>query len=180
MVSASYQAANEAIYRPDSNPAPSSLRGESLDMPGVHWADACVAQAVVQAAGASLPEFDHLRNHTEPAPVRRAWNLVVGVSLFERAIGPLQVSAAADHLALRRGPCAKLAACGAAVEVSVGLGGGDPLHRPLHAHLALQQHPEEDQRCARIRRQLCAFAALIIGVEEKAARVQPFEQRHTR
>src|SRR5690348_16413908 len=98
------------------------LGRESLDDP----APICpaVAQAVVQAAGAPLPELDHVGNDTVAAPVWRARHLparILGLSLGGT---PLQRLTVRNDTALRRGPGPALAAEWATGEVGIRL-----LHR---------------------------------------------------
>ena len=53
-------------YRKVRNTASSVSRPQPLDLPAIPIA--AVAQAVVQAAAAALPEFDLLRDHAVAAP----------------------------------------------------------------------------------------------------------------
>src|SRR5262249_15418833 len=88
--------------------------------------------------------------------------------------------AASDDLALVRGGGAELAADRAAVEVGIRLLGADTLNASLDANLALELHPEEDERGPRVLVQLGALAALVIAKEHEATLVHLLEQHHTR
>ena len=73
----------------------SGAGGEDF-LPGV-W-----AQAVVEPAGAPLPELDRVRNHTVATPVGRANDIVAaGVFLLKLRHALLKRGAALDHRALR-------------------------------------------------------------------------------
>ena len=69
-----------------------------------------VAQAIVQAPGAALPELDALGAHEEAAPVRRARDLGAGEALLRRPRTARSSSSRdGDDLALRRRPRADAA-----------------------------------------------------------------------
>src|SRR6266511_2689823 len=110
---------------------------EALDDPDT-IIPAAIAQAVVQPAGAALPELDRLGDHAVAAPVRRPGHLPVGVGGRELVQAALQRRTAVDRLALARGPGAQAAAERPALEVGVGLGRRDLLDAPFDADLALQ------------------------------------------
>ena len=61
---------------------------------------------------------------------------------------------------------------GRAREVGVGFGRARPARRrPFDAHLPLELGPEEQQRDARVGRELASLAAVVVRVEHEAARV---------
>src|ERR1051325_987738 len=131
-----------------SRATPSSRR-EPLDDPIVGVPKA-IAEAVVHAVGAPLPEFEKRGNGAIAAPVRRAGNGTVGVRRGELLEALVEIAAAGQDLALLRGPRAELRAARPRGPVVVGLLLGDAADRPLDAHLALQRRPPEHQRRARV------------------------------
>src|SRR4029450_4887898 len=146
---------------------------EPLDLPGVGGAS--VAEAVVEAVGAALPELDDLVGQAVAAPETGQGELAVlpGGHLGH---APLQDGPAVDHPALGGGGRAELAARRARVEVGLALGpggGGDPA---LDADLAFQLAPPEHQGGQRVGGQLGPLAALVVGVEAEAELVAPAQQ----
>src|SRR5690242_11017676 len=133
----------------------------------------------MQAVGAPLPELYGVGDDTKAAPVFRARNLLVLILRAQVGDPLFQLFAPGDHLALARRARAELAADGTAMEVGVGLLRRDRLDPSLDANLALHLWPEEGQRRPGDIRQLVAFAAPIVGVEDEAALVRPFEQHHS-
>ena len=105
-----------------------ALRGEALDAPAV--AGALVAQAIVQAPRAALPQLDALGAHEEAAPVRGARDLGAREALLDGRDGPLELLARGDDLALRRRPRADPRGARARGEVGVALGLGQALGVP--------------------------------------------------
>src|SRR6185436_8659257 len=63
-----------------------------------------------------------------------------------------------------------------ALEILLALLPPDLLDRALDPHLPLQRLPEEAQRRPRIARQLAPLAAVVVGVEGEAARVEGLQQ----
>src|SRR5688500_5370190 len=100
-------------------PVPTS-GGEALDHPGV--AGAAVAEAVVEAVGAALPELDHLGGEAVAAPEVGQGELAVREAGGQLGDPPLQGGAVVDHPALGGGGRAELAARGARGEVGLALG----------------------------------------------------------
>src|SRR5262245_9193540 len=87
----------------------SCLGGESLDNP-VPLGSFAVVQPVVQAIGPLLPELDLLRQKAKPAPALGHRQLALAVARRELSDAALELLAARDDLALRRGQRAELTA----------------------------------------------------------------------
>src|SRR5215218_11119571 len=109
---------------------------QSLDLPAV--AGAAVAEAVVETAGAALPELDDLVGQAVAAPEVGQGDLAVGRVGGQLGHPPLQDRPVLDDPALGRGGGAELAARRAGVEVGLALGPAGRRHRALDADLALQ------------------------------------------
>src|SRR5690606_12742928 len=113
---------DSGIIRPDEDiqPAPDlraggrhpikpGLRGQPLDLPCNALCSA-VHDPVMQPIPAALPEFDVIRLEQESAPIRRTWDVALGILLRGPGHGILQYLPAFDDAALRRDQCAQLAA----------------------------------------------------------------------
>ena len=102
--------------------------------------------------------------------------------MFGLGQAPLEGLARVQRLRLLRRPRAELAAARARGEVGVGLGVADDLDRALDPHLHAVAHarPVEQQRRMRIGLQFAALAAVEVGVEDEAARVEGLEQHGAR
>src|SRR6202023_2206622 len=111
-----------------------------------------VDQAIVEAAGASLPELDQLGAQAIAAPVLGHRHLSPGETLARRGHGGLELGAAGDRRALSRRPRARVL-----------------LDDPLDPHLAVAGRPVETQRRARIGGELARLAAAVVGEEDEAA-----------
>src|SRR5258708_36854240 len=129
--------------------------------------------AVVQAAAPSLPELDVVGHHAIAAPVRRALGLFP-VFGGERVPARLQPRAALDRVALWRGPRAGARADRPRVVVRARFVGAHLLGAALAAHLALELLPEERERHLGVRCDVAALAALVVGEEDEAARIDAF------
>src|SRR5579875_2111453 len=112
--------------------------------------------------------------------MRRARRFALGVLRFTFTQPLFEYAAPRNHLALLRSNGPKLAAFGAAVEVGIGHLGGDTLHLPLDAYLALKLGPVEHERRPGMGGQLLSLAALIVGVEDNTFRADPLQQDHAR
>src|SRR5512134_943125 len=159
---ASLDAANPAARRKPSTGSGS----EALNRPA--RAGAGVEQPVVQPVGAPLPELHRLRQQPVAAPVRRA-RRVLAVLVLHALEGALQRCTVGHALALCRGPGGEPGAERPRVEIGVGVRCRDFLRAALDAHLALELRPQEHQARARLRGELAALAARVVGVEDKAA-----------
>src|SRR5688572_3951050 len=165
-----------------SSPASRSRRiaasgRESLSGPKV--ALTTVAQAVMQAIGAALPELHRLRHQTIPAPVRRARRLVpmLATRLFHRVF---EDSPRGDGCALRRCPGGEPGAERARRIVGVGLRRGDFLHNAVDTHLPLEVGPEQHQAGLRALLELASFAAEVVGIKEESALLDAFQEHDAR
>jgi hypothetical protein len=69
---------------------------------------------------------------------------------------------------------------GARAVVRVGFFRRDLLHGALDAHLPLELLPEKNQRRRRVRREVMALAALVVGEEDQAALVGALQQADAR
>src|SRR4051812_48181686 len=79
---------------------------KAFDFPSL--AVARVAQAIVQSAAASLPEFDLLRDHAVSAPEVGYRNVAAGELNEQLGGAHLQLAARRQHAALLRHPCPDL------------------------------------------------------------------------
>src|ERR1700684_425530 len=110
---------------------------------------AAVAQAIVQAIGALLPDLEGLRKKAKATPVARRRQLAVGIALFELDDTTLELIAAADRLALGRSQRTELASARAAARVCVRLAGARMRDRTLDPHLPAKRVPVEQQSATR-------------------------------
>src|SRR6185312_16103278 len=140
------------------------------------------AHALVQAELGAVPELDRVRLDQVAAPVRRARH----VAAFELALvarhALVEALAAGQVLRLQRGPGADLAAARPRAQVRVGFLRLQLARHALHPHLhaTAQLLPVEAQRHLRVRRQLAALVAVVVGVEAQAALVHALQQHDAR
>src|SRR5688572_26130442 len=87
------------------------LWGEAFDDPSLKVAS--IAQTIVQAVGAALPEFDFGGGKDVPTPVGGHGDVVAGMFLLEFGEAALEGVAGGDHLALAGNVGAEAAAAGA-------------------------------------------------------------------
>src|SRR3954468_8381666 len=149
-------------------------RGEALERPAAVLA--AVAQAVVQAAAAPLPELDLLGLEQVAAPVLGPRHRRVGEALLDGGDAAVEVVARADDLALWRGPRRDLAAARARGEVRVALGRIQASHRPARADGAVLLEPAPRQRRDAAAVEVAALGAAVAREEAKAARVDAAQQ----
>src|SRR6185369_14406085 len=154
-----------------------SLGRESLAPPG--RAVAPVAEPVVQARLASLPELPRLGLQAVAAPVRRPRRLEQVPGAIARGVGK-QRRARFDHLALRRGPGTDARIERPRIEVGVGLRIAHLLDRALDADDALELDPVELERGERMDRELAALPALVVGEPDDAALIEPLDEDDAR
>src|SRR5215207_1198736 len=155
------------IPKPQRRPSYSRTYPPALDPP--------IHEPVVQPVLAPLPELERLRLDPIPAPVRRARDLAPLVRELQLPQAVLQRSPAPDLAALRAGPRPEAAAARAAGEVGVGLLVGDARGGTFYPDLPPQFAPVEEERAARVLRELAGLAALVVGVEDEAALVVALE-----
>src|SRR5690606_29641520 len=138
--------------------------GDAVDAPVVVGAD--VAQPVVQAILAALPELGRHRAHPPAAPVRRHGDLLdVGEPALDRRQMVVEGFPAADPRRLRRGPRPQLRPAGPSAPVLGRLLGADLLHLAAHRHLTLQRIPGEGHRGEPRRGQIVALGRRVVRVE---------------
>ena len=77
----------------------------------------CVAEAVVEAIVAALPEFDGFGDDSEATPEVGFRNRAGGETLFEFRVAGKEVVAGGDFRALVRDPGADAASAWAAIEI---------------------------------------------------------------
>src|SRR4051812_23211900 len=154
-----------------------SLGRKPLDPPAA--ARPRIDKAVVQPVGASLPEFNFVRNHAIAPPLRRTGRFlaVAAFRIFERL---LQDGAVLHSLALRRSPGGEPRTQRPRGEVRVGIGGADFLDPPFNAYLSLELGPHEHEARGAIRIQLAALAAAIVRIENKALALDPLKKDDAR
>ncbi len=150
------------------------LGGEAIDFPAGFGF--LVTEAIVEAAGAALPEFDEGGFDSEATPVGRAGDFLVLVLAFEFFEAVIEDVAVRDRLALVGCPGSEATIVGAAVEVLVGFFGADFFGNALDADLAFEFVPEEGEGGVGICYQLLAFVAVVVGEEGKATRIYVFKQ----
>src|SRR4030095_5511488 len=68
-----------------------------------------VTKTIVQSVRSALPEFDHIRFHSIPTPMRWQRNALVTEALGHLCHARIQHAASINHLALTRRPGAQLA-----------------------------------------------------------------------
>src|SRR2546428_4930026 len=118
--------------------------GEAFDAPGVAGA-ADVAQPVVQAVLAGLPELDPgwVQRGAAPTPGQRHLIRILFRQLEHAA---LEDFARANHLALRRPHRRDLCATRPAGEILEGCRASDLSHRTVDTDLVPRDRPVEDER----------------------------------
>src|SRR5690606_23622092 len=137
-----------------------------------------VAWPVVAAARARRRELPGARRQALAAPPPGGGGVVARVGGVQLAHPRLELLAACDDLALRRGERAQAAAARARARVRLRLLARDARHRPLDAHLPAELLPVEEQRRLRVRLQLAALAAAVVREEDEPALVVALEQDH--
>src|SRR5437016_997024 len=157
----------------------SSLRSQAFDAPAAFWVSR-VADAVVEAVVAMRPELDRLRTHPITAPVRRQRHRGAFVLRGQRGHRVLEHGAVSNHPALWRRPGAQLAGQRAVVEIGDRLLGRLLDNRAGHPHLPPQLRPVDDQRGARVLREVASLLAVVVGEEAEAALVNASQQDHPR
>src|SRR5512134_3013026 len=153
------------------------LWGQALDPPAM--AVAGVAEAIVHAVVAALPELDRLGLEEVAAPVLRPGD-ILAVELAHQLGEALFQLLALDGPAL--GGCVRpdLALTRPRGEVGVGLAVREPLDRAADAHLPVELAPVEDQCRPRVGGELAALDALVVREEAEALGGEPLEQDHPR
>src|SRR5581483_5793461 len=122
-----------------------------------------IAEAVVQPVVAVLPELPRVRREPEAAPPLRPRRLALQRELCDAPLEPL---ARLDRTALWRRGGGETRTERPRGEVRVRLGIGDPGDGALDAHLAAERLPVEEERRARVLRQLLPFAARVVREED--------------
>lgn len=98
----------------------------------------------MEAAGATLPEFNHLGKNLEPTPMRRAGHLL-GVFFVKPLIGLIQYRSVGNDLALRGGPGTVLAFFWAGLEIGIAEGLSRFFRPAFDSDLTLQGRPENTE-----------------------------------
>ena len=161
--------------------APRTTHGYSIRRVPVA-VDPLVALALVQAVTRAVPELDQFRHDPETGPVRRTRHLdalETGLHLGDpRARIPRATAASATAARPRR----RSGWGAAATRNRRRPPRRHRLDRALDFHLHAVAHhlPVEQQRRLRIAGQLPALAAVEVGVEHEAARVEALEQHGAR
>ncbi len=153
-----------------------SSRAEAPDGPGVVLAE--VGDAVVQAAGTALPEFNGDGGEAEAAPeVGEGDFAAFGPAMEEFGLALGEGLAVGDGGALEFGdPGTDLGAMGAAAEVGFGflaVGAGD---RAADEDLAFEFLPEKDEGGVGIFGEVDGFAGAVVGEEAEAMVVEALEE----
>ena len=156
-----------------------ALGADDHPLPHPGTAFLAIAQAVVQAALAALPELPLIGLEAVATPVRRARRHQHELRAKLGGIGH-QHAAARDHLALRAGPGANARIQRTAGKVFVAFGVAHFFDNALDAHHAFQLYPVELQRHIGVAGNLAALAAVVIGKPDDAALVKSLDQDHAR
>ena len=119
-----------------------------------------IQDAVVQAVGSSLPEFDLRWFYPVTTPMRGFGYLPVLKAFGIIIKGFLQPGFTRHYNALRRSPGADLAAIGPAVEISDAFFHTDLFGNTGDTNLAFQFFPEKNKAGIRIRFQFLPLAAM--------------------
>src|SRR4051794_3495293 len=149
--------------------------GEALERPGAALG-APVAQAVVEAALAALPELDRGRLEEVAAPVLGSRDLPAGEAGSDVGDAPLELGPRGDRLALRRGPRGDLAPARAGGEVGVALLGRQAADRAGRAHRAVLLEPAPRERRPAAAVEVARLRADVAREEAEAALVDPAQQ----
>ena len=143
-----------------------------------------VPNAVVEAVGAGLPEFEGVRGEPVAAPVTRAGDrvgcrrTVISELSHKIFVAGVQNCAVFDDGTLPGNPGGDLAAARAGVEIFVGFGGCQFGDLAGNANLAVQGFPVKDEGGVRVLGEFAPFLAFVVGEEGEAQVVEPFEQHH--
>ena len=138
-----------------------------------------VDEPVVHPAGPALPELHDLGPHAVAAPLLGHRHLV-GVGLLGLGVRRVELGPRGDHPGLVGGVGAEAGAAWPAREVRRHVGRRQHLRRPLDADLAFQRVPGEQQRTARLGRELLALARAQVGEEHEPLVGEALEQDHPR
>src|ERR1035437_2477364 len=154
-------------------PALPGLRGEAVDLPAAVVAG--IEEAVVEAAGAALPEFDGFRDDPVAAPERGQGDFTLGELRFHLGEFLQEERARRYDRALLGHPGTELGIAGTRGEIAERFGGADLFRAPLDDDLALQREPGEQQRGFRVGRELARLAAFVVGEKHEAVAVEVFQ-----
>lgn len=153
----------------------SGLGTEAFDAPGSIRLQT-VLEAIMEAIGASLPEFDCGRVEDEAAPMIGHGHHIIWKLCGETLHAVLEFSAAGKESGLRANPRGEPAAAGAGIEIGEGFVMGQRKDLPPGTHLAFEQFPMEADGGARVGCEFAAFTALQVGEELEASRIQALEK----
>lgn len=164
------------VIRPEAESLePFALRRQSLAHPAVVSRER-VANAVVKAVLASLPEFDFGRREAITAPGAWPFERLIARSSRDRGEFVLEDLSPWNDLTLVRHDGTELTASGSTLKVLIGFGIGGPFDPPLNPDLTFEYVPEKCKRRVRVSGELVALATRAVGVEHEAALIEPFEQ----
>jgi RimJ/RimL family protein N-acetyltransferase len=137
-----------------------------------------VAQAVVHAVVAVLPELVRLRDEPVPAPVLGPSQVVSLMFAGQRSHALIELRPRRQDRALLGRRRSELCSARTGGEVRVGFLPCDSFDRALDPHLPAELQPVEEQGSTRVRVQLGRLPARIAGEEDKAALVGSFQEDH--
>jgi len=134
----------------------------------------------VQTVLPTRPEFKDLRDNTIPSPMGRTGDRAFRVQFLDLPYPCLECFPRGKGPALVRCPCAELRAARPLGKVSVRFFGQGPCHLSLDPDLPVQRLPPEEESRAGAARDLTAFAAFVIRVEDKPPLVERAQEDHAR
>ena len=138
--------------------------------------DASEEEAIVDAAGAALPELDGVRDDAVAAPEGRERDFAVLEFGFNFLEFLEEDFFGGDDFGLVGNPCADLGFAGAGHEVFEGFSGGDFFCDALDDNLAFEGDPRKQQADSGVRLNVLSFAGLVVGEEGKTLLVKGFQQ----
>src|SRR6266851_298233 len=153
-----------------------SLGGQTLQSPNSSR-PADIAEAIVEAIFATLPELDPAWAQCVAAPVRGQGD-AAGMLASQLQHVPFEHVPRRNHAALSRREGGQLRAARPAPEVGERRLGVQASHGPGDTDLVVGREPVEDDGRAIVFGEVAALAALVVRVEEKCPVPQSLEQHH--
>src|SRR6266550_69237 len=131
---------------------------------------------LVKSIGLPLPEFDPFRMNAKPRPELRTRDFFSVELLLVPSDPLIERGWRFQRLALPRSPGANLTETLAGSEVSIGFLIRNFRHRSLDSDLNVDGRPVEAKRRLGMQKEVAALSALVIGVKDETALVEPLKQ----